>query len=300
MTITTTPLLKIGDTIGFVAPSRATKEYLSRIKEAEAILNKFGFNIKYGKNFTKEHRDSAGTLEQRAKDLNEMFTDKSVKAIFCAVGGDTTNQILDLIDYNLVAQNPKIFMGYSDITHLLLAIYKKSNLITYHGPNLNNFSKINKGSLNETIKTLTGRRKKIDFSGEFETYKEGKALGKLIGGNLLVINSLSKTEFCPDFTNAILFFEDIDEGIASLEYQLYQLKLSGFIKTISGIVIGHIEQKDKNSESIREIILETTEDQNYPIIKMDNFGHNVKNFVCFPVGAKAHIDTYKGSFRAGV
>jgi len=283
--------LKRGDKIGIISPSRNTLENNKDIQKSIAILKGHGFNIVLGGCFLKKYGVSAGTKTERAKEINSMFKDDKIKAILCSIGGDSANQILDLIDYKLIAKNPKPILGYSDNTHLILAINSKTGLTTYHGPNLSNFSKTDKQSQDQLIDTLT-QEKTIDLSSEYKIIKPGKASGALIGGNLFVINALSKTEFSPDYKNKILFWEEIDENLNAVEYQLHQLHLSGVLEKISGIIIGHIH-KTKQSEStpVKQIILDLTKKYKYPIIKADCFGHFSKRFLTFPIGGKALIDT---------
>ncbi len=289
--------LKKGDEIGLIAPSRFTFGFKKELDEGKKILTDLGFKIIQGKNINKRIGNSAGAIEEKVDDLHEMLRRERVKAIFCALGGDSTNQILEHIDYKLFKKYPKIILGFSDITYLLLAIYKKTGLLTFHGPNLKDLSSYNKKTISFFINLLeySSTNKKISYPNSMNIIKDGKAKGKLIGGNLFVINSLLKTKYCPDLKDAILFFEDIDESIASIEFQLYQLRLSGILNKIAGIVIGHIETNLKKSE-LKKIITQITYDLNIPIIKVDYFGHHSKNFLIFPIGAKILLDTKNKEF----
>jgi len=291
--------LLLGDTIGVVAPSRHIFGNIERINKSIAYLRRCGFNVETGKHFKLRSYTSAGTPQERAEDINTMFADKRIKAIFCALGGDATNQILDLIDYRLIKENPKILIGYSDITFLLLAIYKKTGLITYHGPGLTSFSNLTETSKKFTLDLLCGKTdKNFNFFSGGRVYKDGIASGPLIGGNLFVINSLGNTSYSLDFEKSILFWEDIDEGLGSIEFQLYQLSLSGILSRIAGMVIGHIKSGNKEkSRSVKEIILELTKEYKYPIIKVDHFGHGVKRFLTYPIGVEAKIDTANKFFK---
>lgn len=221
-----------------------------------------------------------------------MFADKNIKAIFCAIGGHTTNQILDLLDYKLIMKNPKPIIGFSDITHLIMAINAKAGIITFHGPNLNLISSLGKSSIKQLKDLLRGKKNNFNFFSYCKVIKPGKAEGKLLGGNLFVINNLNKTSFAPDFNESILFWEDINEGLNSIDYQIYQLYISGILAKIKGMVIGYIHgQRNKDSKLLRETLLELTKKYNYPILKMNSFGHEVRRFVTFPIGIKARINT---------
>lgn len=291
--------LKVGDTIGIIAPSRPTnrKEILPCIK----ILEARGFKVKFGENIYKKSYYSAGSAKERASDLNTMFKDKKVKAIMCATGGIVSNQLLDLINYETIKKNPKIFIGYSDITVLLLAIHKKTGLITFHGPNLHSL-KLTKEAEDFLFDLLMGKKSQYYLPFEMEIIKKGKAKGKLLGGNIHSIDSLLGTKYTPTYNKKIWFWEEIGESPASLDQKLNQFKLSGNLKKISAMIIGNlancIDKKYKeDNRPINEIILESTKEYNFPIIKVPYFGHNVSNFYTFPIGVTSKINTKTNEFK---
>jgi len=286
--------IKKGDLIGVVAPSRHIYGFEKNINEGAETLKKMGFNIVFGKNYKKRFYDSAGKVSERAWDINAMFADKKIKAIICAIGGDSSNQILEYINYDLIKKNPKIIIGSSDITHLLLGIYSKTSMITFHGPNLKSIGDLTVDAKDFLLKLFSQAQKlPICFPEKMEILKQGKAKGRLIGGNLFVVNSLISSEFFPKLEMPILFWEDIDDGMSSIEFQLHQLKLSGLLDKISGIIIGNVIcNAKKRNRPLKDIIFDVTKNLNIPIIKVDYFGHKVKNFYTFPIGAKASIDTY--------
>ena len=292
--------LKIGDTIGVIAPSRPIneKEILPCIK----ILEAKGFKVKFGKNLYKKSYYSAGSAKERASDLNAMFRDKNVKAIMCATGGIVSNQIIDLIDYEIIKKNPKIFIGYSDITVLLLAINSKTGLITFHGPNLHSLKKIDKKSENFLFNMLTGKELQYCLPSKMEIIKKGRAKGILIGGNIHLSNSLLGTKYTPTYNKKIWFWEDLGESPASLDQKLNQFKLSGNLEKVSAMIIGNlsdcVDKKYKeNNRPINEIILELTKDYDFPIIKVPYFGHGVSNFYTFPIGVTSEINTKTNEFK---
>lgn len=282
--------IKLDDLIGVIAPSREISDFRSEILAGLDILKNLGFKIKLGKTFNKGYYLSAGKPTERARDFEAMIADQDVKAIFCALGGDATNQILDLIDFELLKRNPKVIIGFSDITNLLLAAWTKAAIVSIYGPNLKDLPSLTPRSRDCLFHLLTDNSHPI-YPSSIQVIRSGKAQGKLIGGNLFVINSLSATRYCPDFKNAILFFEDIDESISSLDFQLYQLKLSGILDKISGLIIGKIVGRKKSSQPIEELVLTLTSNKKYPIVKVDYFGHRVKNFYPLPIGIDFLIDT---------
>lgn len=294
--------LEIGDTIGVVAPSRPVVNIKKEVMEGIKILENFGFKIKLGKNLYKKSYYSAGSAKERAADINSMFADKKVKAIICAAGGTTPNQVLDLIDYDLIKNNPKIFLGYSDITALLLAIHKKTGLIVFHGANLCDLKKLNKESQAFLFNLLTEKEKTFVLPNNTEVIKSGETKGRLIGGNIHLSNSLLGTKYSPIYKNKIWFWEEVGESPASLDQKLTQFKLSGNLKNISAMVIGHlsdcVDKKYKeDNRSINEIILEATKNYKFPIIKVPYFGHGTSDFYAFPIGVSCKINTKSHKFE---
>lgn len=284
--------LQPGDLIGVLAPSRFVTDSRADLEKGISCLKRFGFDIVLSDNLYKKYRNSAGTVEERLSDLHQMFINPKIKAIICAVGGDSANQLLNKIDYNLVKKNPKIFIGYSDITHLLLAFYQKTGLITFHGPSLRHLSQKTKKSQDFLIDIITG--KDVSYPNSFKILKKGKAEGILMGGNLFVVNSMLSSGLAPDFKNAILFIEDIDEGLSMIEYQLNQLKNSGILEKINGLIIGHIKTKEKN---IDQVITEILADYSFPAVKVDYFGHQISEFLTMPIGINAILDTQTSTFK---
>lgn len=251
----------------------------------------------------------AGTDQERASDLNAMFRNKEIKGIFCSRGGFNSNQILELIDYDAIRKNPKVFMGLSDITVLLNAIYKKTGLVVFHGQNVEfgfsrGFSGINGYTAeyfskavmdNNPIGPIRNRRK-------LEIMKKGKVSGELIGGNLESLMALIGTGYEPDWKNKILFWEEDGNTTEDMDFYLTHLKLCGAFEKISGMVIGKITNynvlepgDDWKKEKIlpfARIILNACRDYKFPVIKGVAFGHYYPQ-ITLPVGARASIDTSK-------
>lgn len=292
--------LKKDDTIGIIAPSRPILK--KEIEEGIKILKDFGFKVKLGKNLYKKTYYSAGSAKERADDLNGMFKNKNVKAIMCATGGITSNQILDLIDYDLIKNNPKIFVGYSDITTLLLAINKKTGLVVFHGPTLFDLKKINKASKVFLFNMLEGKKKKYLLPSDMEVIKSGEVKGKLIGGNIHLSNALLGTKYSPNYNKKIWFWEEIGECPASLDQKLNHFKLSGKLKNISAMIIGNlsdcIDKKYKeDNRPINEIVLELVKECYFPVIKVPYFGHDIPNFYTFPIGVASELNTNTREFK---
>jgi muramoyltetrapeptide carboxypeptidase len=294
--------LKVGDMVGVVAPSRPIIRIKREIGEGIKIVESLGFKVKLGKNLNKKLYYSAGSAQERASDLNSMFANRKVKAIICATGGLSSSQILDLIDYDLIKKNPKIFIGYSDTTALLLAIHKKTNLITFHGTDLCDLESISKNARTFLFDMIMGKKQEYILPNVIEVIRHGNAIGELVGGNLYLTNSLLGTKYSPSYAKKIWFWEDTGESPASLDQKLTHLKLTGKLEKISAMVIGNLSDcKDKkykeDNRPIKDIVLELTKNYNFPIIKVSYFGHDIANFYTLPIGAKAIINTKINEFK---
>jgi muramoyltetrapeptide carboxypeptidase len=291
--------LNLGDTIGIIAPSREIVEYERDIEVAAKCFEEMGFRIALGKNIRARYELSAGTAAQRLDDLHSMFVDKTIKAVFCALGGSSSNQLLANIDYSLIKENPKIFVGFSDITHLLLAFYSKTSLVNFYGPSIKDFAALTTEAKEFLISLLTDIHNPPSLPRKMEIIKSGAATGIMLGGNLFVINSLLDTPYKPDLDGKILFLEDIeDDASPDIEFELDRLRLAGTFNNISGLIIGNIARvKRARNRPLEEIILEFTRDKSYPIIKVDYFGHSINNFFAIPNGVSAYLNTEERCFK---
>jgi muramoyltetrapeptide carboxypeptidase len=242
--------------------------------------------------------------ELRANDFNKMFADSSIKAVFCIRGGYGSQQILKFIDFDIVKNNPKIFLGYSDITALHLAINRFAGLITFHGPVLlsaytnftaNALKPILFGEVKYPLAltnpdSLSGIRKVFPM----RTINEGKATGKLIGGNLSIVASLMGTKYEIDTTNKILFIEDVGEAPFRVDRMLGQLSLAGKFDKVAGIVFGKCEDCDGDEStwdsSLGEVLDYYFKPLNIPVFYGLLFGHSI-NQLTIPENISAEIDS---------
>jgi muramoyltetrapeptide carboxypeptidase len=182
-----------------------------------------------------------------------------------------------------------------------LSIYKKTGLITFHGPDLSDFASLSENARNFLFDILSGKKENLILSENIEVIQEGVAAGELIGGNIYLINGLLGTPYFPNLENSIFFWEETSVSPAMINQELIHLKLAGELNKVSAIVIGHLSDcddkkyKDEN-RSINEIIVEVVNNDKIPIIKVDSFGHDINNFYAFPIGLNAKIDTAKKHF----
>jgi muramoyltetrapeptide carboxypeptidase len=287
--------LKKGDTIALIAPAGAVFNK-THIEKIEKRLTSLGFKTKRGKTLFLQEGYLAGDDTLRAKELNGFFKDPSVNAILAMRGGWGCARILDMIDYELIKKNPKIIMGYSDITALLIAITTKTGLITFHGPM--GYSSWKQFSTQQVLNVLVEGKPYKLFNPEnylegLVTLSAGKSSGELIGGNLTVITSLIGTKYEPDWSNKILFLEETSEEPYRIDRMLWQLKLAGVYNKINGCVLGAFNKCDpeepQKSFSLNQVLNQHFKHQKFPVYKGAAFGHIVPKFT-LPIGAKVKIN----------
>ncbi|SHG05702.1 muramoyltetrapeptide carboxypeptidase [Salegentibacter echinorum] len=303
--------LKEGDTIGVISPSSAIFE-TEPYEIARESLEAMGLKVKFGE-FTKaRYGHLAGTDMERAEELNEMFKDKNIDGIMALRGGSGAARILDKLDYNAIKNNPKVFMGYSDITALHLAIYEKTGLVTFHGPlavsTWNSFS-------SDYFKRLLFNKEEITFSNptakgdnlaqttnRIRTITPGKASGKLIGGNLSVLTGIMGSPYFPtNWEDNILYLEDVGEQIYAVDRMMSQLQLGGVLDKISGFIFGKCTNckpggSGYGSLTMEEVIDHYIKPLEIPAFSGSMIGHIDDNFT-IPNGLEARIDSKKGSIK---
>lgn len=288
--------IKPGDTIGVVAPSEIIKNNeLEQIESSKKFFENSQYKIKFGK-YTRTNSTGYGaTAKQKAEDLNNMFKDDNIKAIICAEGGWDCNTVFDYLDYDLIKRNPKIICGYSDITALCNVIYSKTGLVTFHGPNFKSISDWNdtdKYSAKEIIKRFQNKNIELGTNEDrYDIIKQGKAKGILVGGNLSLITGLALGKYKIDFTDKILFIEELayESNPNFVNHYLYYLKQNGVFNKIKGIWVGNYEHE--SGITLEEILLNVLDGEySFPIVKSNNFGHCNKKTV-IPIGTIAEINT---------
>lgn len=288
--------LKIGDTIGVIAPSGPiVGEKIEEVEQAKKIVEKDGFKVKYSNNLFKNTNGYTATPQEKAEDINNMFKDEDVKMVWCAKASASCNSTFEYIDYELIKENPKILCGYSDITSLTNMITEKTGLVTFNGTNFKTIATDETDySYKECIKRFVYGSLDLGQVGEeYITIKEGTAEGELIGGNLNITSKMVAGKYSIDFTDKILFLEELgletDPEFAS--GLLYYMKQNDVFDKIRGLWIGNYEHE--SGISLEKIIMDILKDEyNFPIIKSNNFGH-IETKTVIPIGTKARIDTKK-------
>jgi muramoyltetrapeptide carboxypeptidase len=294
-----------GGRIGLVSPASFIEE--SELKESVENLSSLGFDVNYTEKVLLKNGYLAGTDKERADDLNEMFRNKNIDAIVCTRGGYGCARILDMLDYKAISENPKILIGYSDITALLFAVYSQTGLISFHGPV--GISTFNNFSIDSFVNVLMyGKKKYIaplaeddafnpDPAFEPFTINSGKAKGILVGGNLSIAVSMIGTKYDVDYKNKILFFEEVGEEPYRIDRMLTQLLVSGKLKSAAGIVLGVFKNCEKRRNnpsfektfSLKEVLTDRLGGLGIPVFYGMSFGH-VTNKITIPFGIEAEID----------
>jgi len=271
--------------MGIVAPASPVNQ--SEISQGLKLLESFPLKLKPAPHLFDHLNYLAGPDHDRVSDLHQMFSDPDIKAIFCARGGYGSARLLNRIDFDLIRNNPKIMVGFSDLTALLIAIYKQSGLITIHGPTLSDLPK-NKNWANLSRLITTPHRPQVFFR-QGKIIRDGKARGILLGGNLSTICSLLDTPFLPSFEGAILFLEEKGESPYRLDRMLTHLLLSDRLDQLSALAIGQIEDCGEK-ETINSLLEERLGGLNIPVVTGLPVGHGAEN-IALPLGIPALLDT---------
>lgn len=300
--------LKVGDTVRILSPSATCMnqpDASAQQAEAEKVLNTMGLKVEYGKHTFGKFYYKAGTVAERLADFHDAFTSPQVKAVIAMQGGNNSNELLPGINWKTIQKNPKYFLGSSDITVLLNAIYKQTGLITYHGVDV--LWGLGKNSSDYTTKVIQQSlfQNRWDFAPKlknqaWKAIRAGTAEGICLGGCLPSFNLLLGTTFSPfnNLTTPFIFImESIGQSLSELESNIAQLtQQPAFQQHCRGIIVGYFflckEENAADNRSITDIVAEYTANLDIPILEIGELGHAVENII-FPIGAKL-------SFRAGV
>lgn len=300
------PRLKQGDTIGLIAPGSYIDQ--SELEDSIRNLEELGFKTYFTDNILERYGYLAGTDRQRSEDINHMFGNDEVAGIVCTRGGYGCNRILPDLDYDLIRQNPKVLVGYSDITSLLYALYAQTGLVTFHGPvGISTFNEYSVDYLEKMMMSdskglqllsAEANLKKDSDAYEIYTITKGKAQGDLIGGNLSIAASLLGTPYDVDYKDKILYLEDIGEEPYRIDRMLTELLLAGKLDEVSGIALGVFidceVKKNKPSFSksltLKEVFIDRLAGLGVPVVYGLSFGH-ISSKYTLPFGSRAELDT---------
>ena len=295
--------LKKGDIIGIIAPASPVWDS-NKIDKSIRYFEQLGYHVELGEHILKRHGYLAGIDEERIEDFHAMIANPKIKAIIALRGGYGAGRIVDRVDYTLIRKNPKILVGYSDLTILQNAILSKAGLVTFSGPMAASDFSGTPDSFTEEFfwRILTSAKKIGKISNpdneDFFSINKSKESGKLIGGNLTNFNALFGTEFLPALKNLILYVEEITEPPYKIDRMFNHLRLAGILDKLNGIVLGRFVNCNKcdsqvNTLNLNEVIHDYLAGLSIPVIYNVKIGH-IKAKLTFPIGAEIGVDGSKG------
>ena len=302
--------LAAGNTVGLVAPAGPSDDD-ERVRYSGDLLRSFGFRVKEGAHVYDRNQYLAGDDRDRASDVNAMFADDEVDAIFTLRGGYGTQRMLPYLDYDLIAKNPKVFIGSSDITGILIAMFEKTGMVGFHGPSAGgNYSDYALAEFRKVLFEPQARTRiaaappieerpgHVENKNRVTRFAGGAAEGRLIGGNLTLVSTLMGTPYEPDFRDRIVFLEDVNEAPYRIDRMLTQLWLAGKLQHAAGIAFGKFTETDYdgNTLSIEEIIRTRCESLGIPVIGGLMIGH-IADKTTVPIGIKARLDADAGTLE---
>jgi muramoyltetrapeptide carboxypeptidase len=307
------PALKIGDKIGIVAPASNAYEH-EEIQVAREMAEALGFKVELGENVAKQYGYLAGTDEERAADLNKMLGRDDIRGVFTFQGGYGCCRLLPFIDYESIRKRPKVIIGYSDITSLLLGIHKHAGIVTFHGPTgfdemgtyaVEHFKRATMSTASLGVIAQPPRRVGVEKENRLLRLVDGRARGRLVGGNLTLVTNSLGTPFEIETKGKILFLEDVGEEPYRVDRMLTQLWLAGKFQEANGIVFGKFtrctprEYKPafESTLSIEEILRTRIEPLGKPAIFGMMIGH-IKDNATIPLGVEATLDVEAGTLSA--
>lgn len=300
-----------GDTVALIAPASAPPDPKA-IDRSIAVLEKLGFKVRLAAKVRKRHGYLAGHDRERAADLMKSFADRRVKAILCVRGGYGTARLLPRLNYQIIRANPKIFVGYSDITSLHCAFLTRANLVTFHGPMLNSdfiHRRLPEFTLESFLRTLTRAEPPGSICAGYKEktvtiLRGGMTRGPLLGGNLSLLCTVLGTPYLPRLKGSILFLEDIDEAPYRFDRMLTHLLNAGVLQQVAGIAIGlnancedpKAKKTKEYRQTLEEVLRERLLPLKVPIVSGLPFGH-VPHNATLPIGVETVLDARRGDLR---
>ncbi|WP_303672991.1 S66 peptidase family protein [Vampirovibrio chlorellavorus] len=304
---TKAPALQPGDTIAILSPAGATPiEPADSAKpdpfdQGVALLAQAGFRVKLMPNAKNKRLYLAGTDAERLSDLQAAFADPAVKGILCARGGYGCTRLLPQLDFALIQQNPKVFIGFSDITALLLPIYQQTGLMGFYGPMLtSNLIHNEPYSQSQLLQMVQGQNQapyRIPNQNTYQCFQPGVAQGRLMGGNLSLLTALCGTPFQPRTDGHILFIEDWHEKYYTLDRQFQQLRMAGLLDGIAGLLLADFSEIETEPEqTLPAFLQELTGFLKVPVGFGFSVGHGEQT-ATLPIGCLAEFNATTGTLR---
>ncbi len=282
--------MKKGDTIGVAAPSARFDD--KRLNQGVECLKQLGFQVHVPRAIFGEKRYLAGDDASRAAVVNELFADPGIRGIIAARGGFGAMRMLAYLDWDLIQKNPKLFMGFSDATTLLMALIQQTQFAGVHGPNLVSLADADPKTIASFFQAITGLPEDILIPRGL-CLLPGQAMGKLMGGNMATLAHLIGTPFQPDFKGSVLFLEDVGEPAYKIDRMLSQMRLAGLFESVQGVVTGSFANCE-TPEYIPQILSEIFD--GIPILMGLAAGHGDLN-LSLTMGLDVVLDTSRASLK---
>lgn len=300
------PRLKAKEIIGLISPASAPSS-AEKVEKAVSYLERCGYRVRLGKHVLDQRGYLAGSDEDRAGDLNEMLRDRSVRAIIALRGGYGTPRILDRVDYRALRKDPKIIVGYSDLTALQLAVLRHSSLVTFSGPMAavemwNGMDPFTEEHFWKMITEPTSAGLLLNPADDpVRMSGTGMVRGRLMGGNLSLVVSLLGTRFCPRFDGSILVVEDVDEAPHRVDRMFVQLKYAGVLDSIRALVLGRFTEcvpsdPSKPHLTIDQVLSDVVGSVDVPVLANLQYGHIPKKLT-LPLGTTAVLNASEGTLE---
>ncbi|MFH1318059.1 MAG: LD-carboxypeptidase [Candidatus Omnitrophota bacterium] len=292
--------LNYGDTIGIVAPASSFDS--DNFKKGIKQLRKFGYKVKFDREILSRYWSMPGHNIKRAEQINRMFADKDVKAILCAKAGYGSIDIIPYLDKKVIRNNPKIFVGYSDITVLLLYLQKIANMVVFHGPVVSGeiYAGMNQHTLNYLLRAIANPSAlgRVTFP-YLKSLKVGKGSGLIVGGNMTLIVATIGTPYEIDTDNKILFLEEVGEELEVISNFLKLIKRAGKFNKIKGLILGkmvHCYNRAGENRDMKNIVKEVFSEFDFPILYRFPSGHIKRKgelHFTLPLGVNVNVDSHK-------
>jgi muramoyltetrapeptide carboxypeptidase len=284
------PLLKPGDTIGIATPASPFQK--EAFQAGVRILKQWGFKVSLGRKVSGSRGYLSGTDRERAEELMALFADPGIHAVLCSRGGYGSMRILDFLDFNKIKDHPKLFMGFSDITALLSALWEKCGLLSFHGPMVTTLNTLAPSSLIRVLAVLQGNYGNQVPLNRKKAFGPESTQGVMIGGNLTMLTHLIGTSYEPTWDRTLLFLEDCSEDPYRVDRLFTHLKLRGCLDRVNAILLGTFTGSNKKPLPLG-LFKEIFRDTNVPVWTGLPVGHGSRN-IPLPIGAPAIIDAERG------
>jgi len=285
------PRLRRGDKIGVAAPASPFES--DTFNKGIEMLGQLGFEPVVPRGVFQQEKYLAGPDRHRAEQLNALFSDDAIQGIICARGGYGSLRILSELDFDLIRANPKVLIGFSDISTLLSTLFQKCGLVTFHGPMVTTLASAETATREALVSAVSGGEPLTIRAKAPVVLQSGRGTGPVAGGNLTTLCHLLGTPFEPVWKGHILFLEDINEALYRVDRMLTQLKLAGCLDGITGVVLGSF-QGCGDQDAVYRLVMDLFDREGPPIVGGFDIGHGLADNLTLPVGLAATLDSGRG------